>query len=408
MKHLRFLIIFFYFPLVVLPQGGSIYTRSGLGDVFYSNSARRSAMGELGTALFDENQLSSLNPASWSKLNWTRFQATLNYNSIGLSSTDNSAFYSNARFAGFMLGIPIERSLGIAVLTGILPVTDVRYEVNEGSGSSEVSYTRNYRGDGGLSKVFIGSSYTLPFGFSVGGSLDYYIGNINHYSAIVFESSDYVNTTYVRTYKLSGIGGTFGIISNDLSKSLGLKLLTDLRLGATLSFSNKFQADSSLLTQSNSGDLTLISSKSNAKYPLLFTLGLSMELSQNYTIIFDYLNQAWSKYEFNGSKSLNLRDVQKISSGFEYKKSDASENSFWEHVALRGGLSFEQTQYSINGTGIDLYSVFGGFSIPLDPYNSIDIGIQYGIRGTKDFNLLKENIFKLNFGLSLGEPWFRR
>ncbi len=38
----------------------------------------------------------------------------------------------------------------------------------------------------------------------------------------------------------------------------------------------------------------------------------------------------------------------------------------------------------------------------------MDIGLMYGIRGTKDSNLAKENIFQASFSLNFGELWFVR
>jgi hypothetical protein len=73
---------------------------------------------------------------------------------------------------------------------------------------------------------------------------------------------------------------------------------------------------------------------------------------------------------------------------------------------LRVGFSFEQTQYVFNGKGIDQYSLYTGFSLPLDFDNTLDVGFQYGKRGTKENNLLSENFYKFSITLSIGELWF--
>jgi len=83
-------------------------------------------------------------------------------------------------------------------------------------------------------------------------------------------------------------------------------------------------------------------------------------------------------------------------------------STFWEQMVWRAGLSFEQTQYQINGTGINQYSVGGGFGLPMGSENSLDISIQYSTRGTTESNLLKEDRITLNLGFSLGEVWFIR
>jgi hypothetical protein len=82
--------------------------------------------------------------------------------------------------------------------------------------------------------------------------------------------------------------------------------------------------------------------------------------------------------------------MHKISTGFEYKPGQIIGASVWEQIIWRAGLSYEKTQYLINNQGIDQYSVFGGFSFPLGIENSIDIAVQYSMRGTTDSGLLKE------------------
>jgi hypothetical protein len=107
-----------------------------------------------------------------------------------------------------------------------------------------------------------------------------------------------------------------------------------------------------------------------------------------------------------------------ISAGTEYRPIRELGASFWNQIILRGGLSYEQTQYVINNTGINQLAVYGGFSVPLSYANTIDIGVQYSTRGTtkvlpvsgsNDFiPLNKESGFRIAIGLSLGDIWFVR
>jgi len=83
-------------------------------------------------------------------------------------------------------------------------------------------------------------------------------------------------------------------------------------------------------------------------------------------------------------------------------------STFWEQIILRAGLSYEQTQYLIYGKGINQYSVSLGVSLPLSNENTLDFGLMYARRGTKELNLLQEDIIKLGIGFSLGELWFLR
>ena len=142
--------------------------------------------------------------------------------------------------------------------------------------------------------------------------------------------------------------------------------------------------------------------------PFRIAGGLSFLLNEKYLFSLDYLYQPWSEYSLNGVTFPYLRDSYKISTGFEYRPERQIGQSFWEQVMLRLGLTYEQTQYDINGQGINKFSVMGGFSLPLSYLNTLDIGLAFTIRGTKNSNLLQEKIIKLSAGISLGELWFVR
>jgi len=103
-----------------------------------------------------------------------------------------------------------------------------------------------------------------------------------------------------------------------------------------------------------------------------------------------------------------MRNMMMLSAGFEYRPLKELGISYMNMIILRGGLSYEQTPYIINNIGINQYSVYGGCSIPLSQGNTIDIGLQYSIRGHVDNSLIKENDLKLAVGISLGDIWFLR
>ncbi len=99
---------------------------------------------------------------------------------------------------------------------------------------------------------------------------------------------------------------------------------------------------------------------------------------------------------------------QKSVLGFEYTPERKLGATFWEQIIWRAGLSYEQTQYLLKMTGINQYSVSGGFSLPLTTANTLDLGSQYAMRGSTDPGLYKENIIKLYLTFSLGDIWFIR
>ena len=413
---LYFKISFFFLLFIcqaeVLPQISSSYSRLGLGDMVYTYSARRAGMGELGASIVDAAYISFLNPASLTGLEATRTELGAMYNGLFLSNNNASSYSASTDFTGVTLAFPISKAHGITLSTGLIPYSNVSYlEENQytTTGILTDAYNISYKGTGGLSKLILGSSYRFPFDLSVGATVEYYFGDLNYSSSTSFPNNNSIQeATFTTKYRPRGFGSTVGIITPDLSNLFNFESVSNLRLGIALSFGTTLLTDTSLIISSSTVNDTLKNSSIKMALPYRIAGGLSFVLNKKYLFSLDYLYQPWSNYSLNGVTSSYLRDSYKISAGFEYRPEKELGQSFWEQVMLRLGLTYEQTQYNINGQGINEYSVMGGISLPLSYENTLDLGLEYTIRGTKDHNLLQEKIIKLTAGISLGELWFIR
>jgi hypothetical protein len=406
MKKILFL-IFFTGTITIIAQSSSSFSRLGVGDPVYSYSGRRLGMGELGTSLADMDFINSLNPAGWNRLRRTRVELGISYNGVSISDNNASGFTSETEFNGFTLGFPVSSQYGVGFAAGIIPYSNVSYRASEDV-ESLTNYNIEYEGRGGLSKIFFGSSFTLPFNLSVGAALDYYFGNLNYFSRTNFEGDDNFDSEYKRSYSPYGLGTTFGLISPDFAELFGFGSISDLRLGFAGSYIGSMRADTVLESSTTMFRDTLGAGIVDLRIPLRYSVGLSFVLNSNYLFVFDYMHQGMEGYRFNNIQSANLRNATKLSAGFEYKPTREPGDSFLEQIILRLGLSFEELPYVINGTGIDELSVSGGFSLPITFENTLDIGIQYASRGTKDNGLFREDRIRLNLGISLGDIWFIR
>lgn len=390
--------------------GGSVYSRYGLGDYYYTFSARRMGLGELGIATADFDYLNYLNPASWSKLRLTRFETGIIYNGTNISSSSESVFHSQTIVAGAMIGFPIAEDYGISFTAGITPYSNVNYEIAGEEQSNLVDpYNSVYTGEGGITKFFTGMSYKLPFDLSVGAAFEYYTGKIQYKTSIEFnDTSDFREASFKTNYSYKGVGFTLGLISGNLSEVFGVENLKDVRLGLTYSSPTKLTTDTTNTSSTIIGDVVVSNGTLKTELPYRLGVGLSFKWTENYLFLLDYLRQPLSELKRYGAKSEQMRDFQKFSFGVEYRNAESRSQSFWAHVMLRGGISYEQSQYVINGKGLNQLSFYTGFAVPLGFDNTLDFAFQYGKRGTTENNLLKENIYKFSITLSIGEFWFIR
>jgi hypothetical protein len=415
-KFAKFSLIFLLLAGNILAQvGGSVYSRYGVGYIENTHSGRRLGMGGLGIAVADADYINFLNPAGWHKLQQTRVELGFTYDGIKLDDGTEQANYSDASFSGLTLGFPIDRDYGIAFSLGLVPVTNVSYNVIGTESYNlnvelEDEYKVDYSGKGGLSQVYMGISYKTPFDFIIGASYEYFVGKIEYITALTFVDSDiFTDVEYVSTKSYYGPGATFGLISNDFSQLFGWENIKDFRFGLIYTIYSDLNTDTTLASTSIAGLIEHEDGTVKSKIPARFGAGVSLTWNKNYLFLLDYLYQPWSKYRFNGQPDLNLKNQHRVSLGFEYKNVDRrSKDGFWEQFDLRGGLSFEDSQYEVFGENIMQYMVHFGLSFPIGDFNSVDIGLAYGFRGKTESNLIKEDIFRGTVSISLGEMWFVR
>ncbi len=410
-QYLKYIIVaFFLLAEILSAQGGPVYSRYGIGEQIYSHTARRLGFGSLGSAVIDKDYIDGYNPASWTDLYFTRFGISLKYAGTNYSDKNTSAFHSNVIFSGFTIGFPVQRDYGISVAIGLIPVAALGYNIKEDKNNLHFGdYSESYSGSGSVSKIFIGTSVKIPTNTSLGATIEYYSGTNNYKSSQDFlESSKFTDVSYETKYKYSGLGATFSLITGNI-----LDLFRDgdakLRLSALVNITSDLVTDTSLVTNTTLGELIPNKGETTTILPTKYTAGASFAWNRKYLLLFDYLYQPWSKYQFNNKYDPNLKDLTKYSLGFQYKdKTIGMHASTYEQMSFRAGISYEETQYTFNGININSVAVHGGVTIPFGDINLIDISIAVGTRGTTDYNLVKEKFITGALTLTLGELWFVR
>ena len=76
-------------------------------------------------------------------------------------------------------------------------------------------------------------------------------------------------------------------------------------------------------------------------------------------------------------------------------------------IVYRAGFRYENTGLLINNQSINDYGMNFGIGLPVT-YSKINIGVEFGKKGTTSNGLIEENYFNLSIGLSLSDKWFRK
>jgi len=396
---------------LVYSQSSSTYTRNGIGDLNYTYSARSLGYAETGAAMFHKDFIEILNPASWSVLRLTKIEFSLVLNGVKLSDNSKSGFYTDAEFKGFTFAFPISEKNKIGFAAGILPYSRISYQVaelTEDPESINSNYTTSYEGDGGLSRLFMGASYQLPIGFTLGATAEFYFGKQTYTSLVEFINSSFVPAEYELQYRSTGFGSTIGIITNNFSGLFNSETISNLNFGVSVNVISELNTDTSLTISPSTLADTISFGETNMEIPIRLAAGISLVLNNKYNFNLDYIFQPWSEYTLGGVPSRNLRDVHRIGLGFEHGIVNEPSGATREQIRWRLGLSYELTQYVINGNDITHFGTYAGISFPLSVGNTLDLDLEYSLRGSTDNNLVQENFFRINVGISFGEFWFQR
>ncbi|TAK55967.1 MAG: hypothetical protein EPO24_11605 [Bacteroidetes bacterium] len=412
-QHILWFIIFSLSVSPMLPagNGGSGYSRYGIGDVRYTFSERAIGMANSGLAALSSTSIDQYNPAAWSGINRTRFSVGVQYEGFNTTDGANSAYLSGTGFGGFMLAIPVYTTSGIVFGTGITPYSSVNYNISSTSSYGSLLYNVKYAGEGGLSEGHLGLSYIPGNDFSLGAKFSYYFGTMRHNVSQSFSTSEYSNASETRSMEAHGIGATIGIIYSGLGKALNIDSSRTLSVGLVLSSSSSLKA-----TEKHYYAFTSTSNQVTIRDTTVFpgtTLTLPLRLgfgaaysTKEFLVASDLLYQQWSSFNGTGVVLGNFTNSSRFSIGGEIFPHHEGTASFFQRLAYRAGFFYDASYYNINGESINELGFTGGFGIPVVSDTRLNIGIGYSFRGTTNNGLQQDKIFRLSFSLNGSERWF--
>lgn len=391
---------------ILFAEGGSLYSRYGIGLSKNNFSGRELGMGSSGFALLNNSYLNLDNPAHLANLKTTRFYT--GYSLEGKLIEDNkfNRNYFNSSIDGFAFGFPISNDLGIGAVIGLQPLTKVNYHVqNELEGND---FTTNYKGQGGLSNLLLAFSLSPIEDFNLGFQLNYYFGNIDYRSEINYElTSDFKSTYFNQSRNYNGLGFKTSFITPNLSKTLGLDdIFAQLRMSLIYSFEAKINTDTTLSYSAVDGEPFEKSSVIKTILPHKIQAGLAVTLKNSTSFFVDYTIQPMENLQLGNQLYSNMDTKTKIAVGFETNREQSFNTTFWEEMNYRGGLTYERIGLKIKDFELTKIGLNAGFSIPLGFVSSLDVGLEVGKMGTKDKNLFNETYFNASFGINIGELWF--
>ncbi len=417
-------LVLFFTQSFAQKTSASPYSVLGIGDDVSSKTVEEMSMGGVGTATNSQYQFTFSNPASYSSISLTTYTLAGQNRGISLKDASGKQKTSNASLSYLALGIPIGEKGGFVF--GLQPNTSVGYSLSDNvlDIDGEISEITVYEGDGGTNRVFLGVGYEPIKNLSIGLEGEYVFGNIDN-SITNQERDVQLGTKYVTDARIKGFGLKAGLL---YKKELKENLV--LNLGATIQLENELSSDGHeyLYTLSfangESPRDTILNNTSTGFYkkPLKTSLGASLGNPNKWQASIDYSFQDAIQLGgnlLNNSPKLAYQKGSKFSAGGFYLPKHNSISSYWDRVIYRAGIRVEQTGLMVNGTGntgqfdaIDDFGISFGVGLPMgDQINQVsrlNLGFEFGKRGTTDNGLIEENYFNFKLSLTLSNKWFRK
>ena len=407
--------VFLFFTLISFAQQGtsSPYSFYGIGDVKFKGTAENRAMGGL-TIYSDSIHLNFQNPASYSNLKLTTFSLGGTYLTTDLSTNKQSEKARRTAVDYLAVGLPLGK---FGVGFGLMPYSSVGYNIqsNIAATATNPEEIKQYSGTGGINKVFFGVGYALTKKLSLGIDYSYNFGKIQTYSFRFIEGIQYGT----REKNLSDITG--GTLTAGLNFNTPINKKLNGFASVTYSSDSKLSSLNSrniaTIQYSSSGAEILVEpldvdvANTNLTIPSKLAVGFGLGQNKKWMLGTEITFQKSSSMgnRFNDINNVNYENSTRFALGGFYIPNYNTFSKYYEKIIYRGGLRYENTGLIINNTSVKDYAVTAGVGLPLmGVFSNINIGLEYGQRGTTSANLVQENYTNISIGFSLNDKWFQK
>ncbi|MBR1504132.1 MAG: hypothetical protein IJ618_09660 [Prevotella sp.] len=402
----------------------SPYSQYGFGDLTDQSVGFNKGMSGVAQGFRKGNEVNPANPASYSAVDSLTFLFDGGFSGQYTRFKENGTKL-NGKNGGFdyVMGLfRVTRNFGVSF--GVMPFSNIGYNYSSKERFEDVNttITTTHNGSGGISQLYLGAGWRIIKPLSVGFNLSYLWGDYN--MNITTSSTSDINTlskqylASMSSYKLD-IG---------VQAELPLNKDAQIVLGATFSPGHKFNGDPRCLiihrnTAINKSDTTSYSAGDDLELPTAWTVGVAYNHGKKLRVGADFQMQHWAGIQYpdyvkaasNGSADYVmreglLRDCQKVNVGAEWTP-NPSGRKYLQHVRYRIGAGYTTPYYNINGQqGPKEFHASIGFGIPiLNSINNrsiVNISAQWARRSAE--NLITENSFRINIGITFNERWFAK
>lgn len=446
----------------------SPYSRYGVGTLLSQDFMRNFAMGGAGIGVRSNRNINFDNPASYSALSVTTFEAAFTNSSLYLTDGVQSENLNYPYISYLAFGIPVIKN-GWGMSFGLLPYSNVGYDyihtVND-SLAGDMTYVQN--GDGGLTKAYFGNAiqlnpktnldpiglllkpfagkrYTLeidslgyqtriynkridsliidkktPISFGVNGY--FMFGNLTHDEKVIYgDLPNAMNLWGIVTEAVADVGVDFGAqYQKSYTVYKGNKVnRMNISFGAAYAIGSDLKSKHSEMVRTFTGNndfgtikdtISLIVEESGTlQLPTEIGFGFSIENERKWTFAADFKAADWGAINSNSSL-YQYNTNYAISAGLEIIPKHDAFNQYLKRIAYRIGARYNTSYITIQDQDLPEYGITFGIGLPMKRAQTatpqFNLGFEYGKRGQAVDGLIEETFYKLNVGITINDRWF--
>ena len=398
--------------LVSFAQEGtaSPYSFYGIGDVRFRGTLENRSMGEIAIEQ-DSIHMNLQNPASFAHLKLTTFTLGGTYATTKLKTDTESSNARRSTLDYLGIGLPLGK---FGVGFGLIPYSSVGYKISSVS-EDPAQNNRRFNGSGGLNKAFFGIGFKIAPNFSIGADVNYNFGKIetNNFEYITDIS---IGTRELNSVDLSGVNFNLGMMyQTKINKKVSFFSSLNYALESTLKAENTRNIATALY--GSNFDLVIVDvlgdvkTEKNLKIPSKYNAQAGFGEARKWLVGVGYTFQEAGSLNnnYNSLDNVTYEKHSKYSIGGYYIPNYNSFSNYAKRITYRGGFRFENTGLVIHSEPIEDMALTLGVGLPLTgTFSNVNVGLEFGKRGTTAAKLVEENYANVSVSFSLNDRWFEK
>lgn len=394
-------------------QNGSSspYSFYGIGESKFKDVYENRNMGGLGV-FADSIHLNLQNPAANAALRLTTFTVGTSNNRNTIKSNTGEAEVQRTTLDFIAVGLPLGK---LGMNFGLMPFSSVGYKNRNTFIENNQEKTQIFEGKGGINRTFVSFGYEISSTIAVGLSLNYDFGNIETKNSEYFTGVE-SGSRELDASRLSGFTSNIGVM---FKKPLNKKLMSygsftytpESKLKTTNSRTLSTVGFSSVLGELLVDSEQIIVPSKSIIVPSKISIGAGLGETNKWMAGAQFTTQLSGTFEnrFNDIQNVTYESAYQISVGGFFVPKYNSFNNYFNRITYRAGFRYDNTGLIIQNQSITDFGTTFGLGLPLGgPFSKVNLGFEFGKRGTLNQNLVEEKYYNISIGFTINDKWFQK